>query len=493
MKKFVLILVLTLCCFTLAGCKKDELSKISEDLSNYYLDVTLNEDMTLSCVERLDYINESDVVLDSLSMHLYPNAFREGSKYPPVSLSSSAKAYPNGKSYGRIDIINVSLKDKQIEFEIGGIDENILSFKFDKDLYPGDRQEIEIAFNVTLPNVNHRFGYGNNTVNIANFFPIACVWENGGYKTDVYSSNGDPFFSNVANFEVDFKCPEKYKVASSGEINEEKCDGGIKSINLTSKVMRDFAIVCSEKFEIKEKDVDGTKLLYYYYNDENPEQSLQTCEKSLKTFEEMIGDYPYPTMSVVEANFVHGGMEYPGLIYISDSLSSYEEYTNVIVHEMAHQWWYGMVGNNEYSSSWLDEGLTEYSTALFYEKNPEYNKTVKDIAKNNWKSYALFISIYENVLGEVDTSMDRELNQYGSETEYVYVSYVKGMLLFDSVREVIGQEKFEKAMKLYFEENKYKVATSETLISCFEKASGCDLENLFNAWICGEIVIVDQL
>ena len=257
--------------------------------------------------------------------------------------------------------------------------------------------------------------------------------------------------------------------------------------------MRDFALVCSEKFLTKSGEIDGVKVNYFYYGDQNPDQSLETAKKSIKTFNELFGKYPYSQLSVVEANFVHGGMEYPNLIYISDACSSYEEYTNVIVHETAHQWWYSLVGNNEYSSSWLDEGLTEYSTALFYEKNPDYNIKMEDLVKNNWKNYSLFVSIYQNVLGKVDTTMDRELNEYPTETEYTYIAYVKGMLIFDSVRQIIGDKAFFEGLKTYFEENKFSVARPENSISAFERASKCDLDSLFDAWIQGKIIIINQI
>lgn len=493
LKKLFIAFFIVFAAISLVGCGKSEIDNVAKNVSSYSLDVTLLDDMTMTCSETLNYKNNTESVLNKLNMHLYPNAFREGSKHPPVSLASSSRAYPNGKSYGKIDISKVLVKNSEKQFSICGVDQNILEFEFGEELYPDDNIEIKIDFFVTLPNINHRFGYGNNTINIANFYPVACVYENGVFKQDVYSSNGDPFYSETSNYKVNFSCPKKYVVASSGNQQKTREDGENKTIEIEAKAVRDFAIVCSEKFLTKTGEIDGVKVNYFYYGDQNPDQSLETAKKSIKTFNELFGKYPYSQLSVVEANFVHGGMEYPNLIYISDACSSYEEYTNVIVHETAHQWWYSLVGNNEYSSSWLDEGLTEYSTALFYEKNPDYNIKMEDLVKNNWKNYSLFVSIYQNVLGKVDTSMDRELNEYPTETEYTYIAYVKGMLIFDSVRQIIGDKAFFEGLKTYFEENKFSIARPENLISAFERASKCDLDSLFDAWIQGKIIIINQI
>lgn len=492
-KKVFIAIFVVFVAFSFSGCKKSEVDKISSGLSTYSLNVALSDDMTMTCHETLNYKNNTDVVLTKLDMHLYPNAFREGAKYPPVSLSSTSRAYPNGKSYGGITINSVQIDGSDKTFEITGVDQNILEFEFGEDLYPDDSVMVDIDFFVTLPNINHRFGYGNNTINIANFYPVACVYEDGEFKQDVYSSNGDPFYSEVANYSVSFSCPTELVVASSGNQQKTLDDGGIKTTQIEAKAVRDFAIVCSQKFQTLSSEIDGVTVNYFYYGDTRPEDSLETAKKSIQTFNELFGQYPYEQLSVVEANFVHGGMEYPNLIYISDACSSYEEYTNVIVHEAAHQWWYSLVGNNEYSSSWLDEGLTEYSTALFYEKNPEYNIKLEDIVSSNWKNYSLFVSIYQNVLGSVDTSMDRELNEYPTETEYTYISYVKGMLIFDSVRQIIGDKAFFEGLQIYFENNKFSIARPENLIAAFEKASGCDLDSLFDAWIKGKIIIINQI
>ena len=192
---------------------------------------------------------------------------------------------------------------------------------------------------------------------------------------------------------------------------------------------------------------------------------------------------------MVETNFVHGGMEYPNLVYISDAVTDYLDYKNVIIHEIAHQWWYGVVGNNEFTERWLDEGLTEYTTLLFYKLNAGYERNVEEIVNNVLDSYLLFTDVYKQVFGTVNTSMNRALDEYTTSHEYVYMAYAKGMLLFENLNSFIGNKKFYAALKRYYADNKMQIATQTDMIAAFEKVTGADLTSFFNAWVNGTVVI----
>jgi aminopeptidase N len=183
-------------------------------------------------------------------------------------------------------------------------------------------------------------------------------------------------------------------------------------------------------------------------------------------------------------------MEYPNLVYISNEVTDNSSYQQVIIHEIAHQWWYSLVGNSEVSYAWLDEGLTEYTTALFYELHPEYEVSKNTLITNAYNSYSLFIEVYCEVYGTVNTTMNRDLNEFTTEQEYVYVAYVKGMLLFDSLREIIGYDNFIKCLQDYFSDYSYQNVTPSDLIASFEKSSKVNLESYFNAWIDGKIILL---
>ncbi len=524
-KKIITKILMTLCAISaiilivvvFAGCSS--LDSESKNLTNYNISINHNsETQTLDCSETINYINSSDTTLSYICFHLYPNAFRENSKASVVSLSDQHKAYPNGLSYGDIKIdsvqvlhsaatycenidiqqptsneINSFIKNSNLnnpQYFVGGEDKNILYVLFPNQLFPDDRIEISINFNVTLPNINHRFGYGNNTTNLANFYPIVCVYENGEFDKSLYNSNGDPFYSNMANYSVKLTTASDFVVSNTGEIISSTVTDNSQTIIMQAKTVRDFALVLSKEFKVLSQKVGDTDVKYYYFSDQSPETSLETAIKTLNFFNDLIGKYPYSTLSVAETNFVHGGMEFPNLVYISNDVTDPTTYQQVIVHEIGHQWWYNLVGNSAFSYPWLDEGLTEYSTILFFDSHSEYNLSKNTLIKNAYTNYSLFVEVYGSVYGKVDTSMNRELDEFPTEPEYVYTAYVKGMLLFDSLREILGEKKFEKCLQTYFEKNMFKNVTPDDMIASFEKASGQNLEAYFNAWIEGRVILL---
>lgn len=476
----------------LTGCGCKNISSVSKSLNTYNIIATFDEESkTLVCSQTVEYKNNEDVVLKSIPFHLYPNAFSEDSKHKPVSLTNEVKAYPNGKSYGGIEISALRVNGKVSPIEICGEDNNILNVKVGT-LYPDDKVKIEMEYNVKLANCIHRLGYGDNTYNFGNFYPIACVYDDGGFMQKPYSYNGDPFFSEMANYEITLTIPQEFALASSGKQLFKTPSGDNHIYKAQARAVRDFAFVLSKNFEIKKQKVDDCEVIYYYIKDTKSGDSIKTCVKALETFEDLFGDYPYDTLSVVENDFVHGGMEYPNLVYISNSINDYTEYTNVIIHEIAHQWWYGLVGNNEYDEAWLDEGLTEMSCLLFYEQNPEYNISISGKKKILMSNYAMFLDVFKSVYGKVDESMNRPLDKYVNETEYVYIAYVKGNILFCDLRDFVGKKKFAKALKKYFKDNSYTNANGDCLIEAFVSVCGKKTEKFIRSYINGSVIVATK-
>ena len=182
-------------------------------------------------------------------------------------------------------------------------------------------------------------------------------------------------------------------------------------------------------------------------------------------------------------------MEYPNLSLISKDISNYDDYLNVIVHETAHQWWYNLVGNDEYHEPWLDEALTEFSCVLFYDLNKGYNYNHEDMIDSAHQNFVFYQSVYNDVMGKVSSDMRRAIDEYQTEPEYTFTVYVKGVLMFDSLYNLIGKNNFYKAIKKYAQDNVYKISKEPNLIACFESASGASLENFFDCWLGGKVII----
>jgi hypothetical protein len=249
----VALATFVLCCNNLA---------YAEEYGFYKQELFFDEQThALEGKQVVGFFNYSDSVLTQGYLHLYANAFRDGAKAKVVSLANVDKAYPNGKSYGYITIESVCAGDDYLTFEIGGEDENILIVDFGCDVFPDDMFVFEVGFKVQLPNVNHRFGYGENTVNFCNYYPIMCVYENGGWVTDLYDSNGDPFYSKIANYEVELTYAEDFVLASTG--TQEVClQEGKNVAKITADKVRDFAMVLSKKFELKVDVFDNIHRIY---------------------------------------------------------------------------------------------------------------------------------------------------------------------------------------------------------------------------------------
>lgn len=488
LKKYLLLLILPM--LLLFGCKDKTLEKISKDINTYTMEIVYNDDHSLDITQTVDYTNRTGNNLDYIMFHLYPRSFREGSKNSVVSTLNYSKCYYNGPSFGDLEVLSLEVDGESSKIEITGNDDDILKVNMINTLKNHEDTSIKITYNVTLPNINHRFGYGENTINLGNFYPIACVYENGDFVIDSYHYNGDPFYSDVSNYNVNITTNNNLKIASTGNITNTKTSDVTNTYTISAKVVRDFAIVLSDKFNVVSDNIDGVTVNYYYYNNQYPSECLQAGLDAVSTFNKLFGKYPYDKLDVVETNFVHGGMEYPELVMISDAVDVQSDYINVIIHEIAHQWWYGLVGNNEYEYGWLDEGLTEYSTLLFYNENPQYKVSTKELIKNTTNSFVTFVDVYTRVFGSADTSMNRALNEYNNESEYVYIAYVKGMLIFDNIREVLGHDKFIKCLQHYFEENKFKNATPDSIIKAFEETSKTEMNSIFESWINGKVKII---
>ncbi len=494
MKKLLKILCLACICISatlFVGCKskKDDLNKLGQGLSSYYMDINYNDETkTLYAEQTLNYVNNSDALLGEIYLHLYVANFCAGAKNVPVEDIYMAKAYPNGQSYATLNIIRTKLNDVDIMPEYEGDDNDIMKINLTNKLEPTTSTKIYIEYSITLPNVSHRFGYTDNGINLANFYPIACVYDQNGWSKNPYHYNGDPFYSDMANYYINFTCPANLTCAFSGNATKT-VDGLTAYYSVENLCVREFAVMMSDDFKVisqKDGDVNYT---YYYLTDETPNKALNCAIDCINTFSKLYYPYPYTTYNVVQSSFLYGGMEYPMLSLISDKIENYDDYLNVIVHETAHQWWYSLVGNDEYTNPWLDEALTEFSTLLFYDNNAGYNLNRKDMLNAMQENYNLFVSVYSDVLGSIDTSLTRNISQYPTSPEYTYCVYVKGTLMFDSLYQLIGKKQFLKAIQLYAKTYAYNIATPECLIGCFEKTSKSNLENFFDCWLNDKVII----
>ncbi len=483
MKKTTALLAataLTISLIPMTACKKPQ----SENLSKYAITAAYDEtNRTLTGVVDFTYYNSTNNEISNLAFNLWGNAYREGAAFAPVSDADSAKAYYAGKSYGGE---NVEKVENCAGWEICGEDKNILSVTLNEPVYPEQTANVSITYTLSLANVNHRTGVTQKCVNLGNFYPVLCAYSTDGFAQNPYYSCGDPFVSACADYDVTLTLPAEYTAATSGKLLSCTTAGSNATMRYELNNARDFAAVLSKEFKTATRKVGGCDVTLYYTGETEPANSMNAAAESLQYFSGSYGEYAYPTLSVVYTGLCVSGMEYPALTMISDSIDE-ETAAYTIVHENAHQWWYAMVGNDQVNCGWQDEGLAEYSTLCFFEKYPEYGFTRTQLLGTAIKAYRAYYSVYNQIFGKADTTMNRCLKDFASEYEYTNIAYNKGLLLFETLRTSMGDEKFASALKKYFKENCFKVASYEDLVAAF--AAYHDVEGLIAGYVDGKVVI----
>ncbi|MBE5733504.1 MAG: M1 family metallopeptidase [Clostridiales bacterium] len=481
-KALFLSAIIFLCSFfTFSACKKQVLAD-----TLYQIEVNLEQNV-LSGKERVTYVNHTDTAIKELKFNLFGNAFRKDAKFSPVSAQHISQSYPNGLNYGNMEVKSVNGRDGELNFEVSGEDKNVLTVELGNEVFPEEKVWVDIEFTLNLANVVARTGINACAINLANFYPILCARDDNGFYECVYYSKGDPFYSDCADYVVKITADKKFTVASSGKLTDSKNSGDKTTNTYVIDDARSFAFVLSDKFEKITDNSTGVQIDYYYYDDKSPEVSMEYAVKSMKYFEKTFGEYPYPTYSVVQTQFVQGGMEFPALVMISDGLEQ-KAYGEVIVHETAHQWWQTVVGNNEIEYGFLDEGLAEYSVVLFYENHPEYNLSRKALINSAKDTYKVFCSVSDKLFGKVNTVMLRSLKDFNSEYEYVNMAYIKPCIMYDYLRQTIGDNKFFNGLKKYYSNYKFLNAVPDDLVGVYEKL-GADTNGFFDSFFSGKVII----
>ena len=480
----VVCLLMAVACFTLAACSKDKMKQATKNGDNYTIVASYDDEAhVLSATQTVTLLNRSENSFTAIKFHIYANQYREDATNTVVPNVYIARAYPNGMSYGDISFDSVKVDGNAVAYTIEGADMDILSVPLENELFPDQKITVEMTYEVTLANINHRLGYTDNAVNLGNFYPVLCHVDNGSYTASPYYNVGDPFVTDVANYNVSLTLPENYIVASTGNLKEATSQAGFTTYNYTANAVRDFAFVLSQNFKKLTTTVGDTQVNYYYFADADAETSLATASGMLEYLNSNVGKYPYAQYSVVETDFCYGGMEYPCLTMITSGSNSYQE---AIAHETAHQWFYGIVGNDQINNAWMDEGLSEFLTYLFLDESGVTNLSRSMLGCI--QTYTAYVDVLSNYYGDIDRSM-RAVHEYKNDSEYVIFTYVKGSLLFNSVYEAMGKTRFWKALSHYYDEGQFTIAEPGLMINCFVDASSKEIGSIFNAFIEGTEII----
>ncbi|MDD4569228.1 MAG: M1 family metallopeptidase [Tepidanaerobacteraceae bacterium] len=485
-KKVAIIfgIILLVTCLILLGYgrrHRADIAKRADDIAKtcprYEIDVAFDpEEKKVVALQKVTIFNDKTEGFEQLYFNLYPNAFKTFDKapFPRVEME---RAYPEGFAPGYINIKNIMVGSSEVNYEI---EDTLLKVILKETFQPKNKLVLTVEFEAIIPPSYGRFGYGQNTFNIANWYPILAVCDDEGWHNDPYYNIGDPFYSEVALYQVRIKAPKDYIVAASGSLQEKRNEGDHVIWSFDTGLVRDFAWIAGTNFNIKDINVGNTRITSYYLEDDEiyGTKALEYAQKAIVFFNEYFGVYPYDDYSVVAADFYIGGMEYPNLVMIGSEFYSdggLLEY--VVVHETAHQWWYGLIGNNQIEESWLDEALAEYSTVLYYEHiygKRAGRRIYEQAILNPYKHYEAV-----NTPGPIL----RHLCDFIDWREYSATVYYRGAIMLKDLESRIGKGKLREALRYYFEQNLYKNATTTDLIEALNRACGVDWTEYIYNWL----------
>jgi len=432
--------------------------------TRYDIDLTIHLDtVTVVGQERVIYTNTEEAPLDTLYLRLFPNTPGYG---------------------GSMRVKNIALNGQPVE-PIAELNGSALRLPLDPPMTPGTRIDLTLDFILSLPtgdNEGYRqLGYYEGVLAMANAYPLIPVYDDEGWNVELAPTYGDAVYSDVALYQVHITAPMTMTLTASGACTESTSAlEGYSSWNCIASPMRDFNATLGPDYQKANRNVDGVVVnsLFYATHEEGGKQALDYASEATRFFSEWFGPYPFTELDVVETPTLAGGVEYPGLVVINSSyyksLGGRMEW--VVVHEVGHQWWYSLVGNDQVDEPWLDEALVQYSTLLYYEERYGSEVSARLLEQ-------VFQQPYEDLLEtDRDAPVGMPVAAY-SRSDYGQVVYQKGPLYFHALRQEVGKDAFWEILWTYFERNRHSIATPEDWLAAVETVTGDTHYALYEKWI----------
>ena len=226
-------------------------------------------------------------------------------------------------------------------------------------LAPGARTALSLRWTVRGRPDRDRFGHFGSTVLMGNVVPLLAVTDrNGVHRTEPYVAYGEAFYSLAARWDATLDLPRSLRAATTGTVVSERARGRRRTVTVATPRARDFGIAVG-RFRVRSRTVAGVRLRVHTGRSSRDARSImRTAAHSVRLLGRRLGDYGSPELDLVgiRADF---GMEYPELVFVTGD-------PGLVAHEVAHQWWYSIVGNDQYREPWLDETFATYTEFDLY-------------------------------------------------------------------------------------------------------------------------------
>lgn len=393
------------------------------------------------------------------------------------------RLYPNLPQYGgRMGIGPVWVSDERSTSSLRAED-TLLVVPLFRSLDPEASITISMTFDVEIPQRDRDyvlFGQSQDVWSVPDAYPLLAIRDGSAWHQGIAPAYGDAVVAEAALYDVTLTLPPTLTLATTGSIVGETLNAdGQRVYHIVGGPLREFTWLASPDYLVAETTAHGILLRSFYLpGDEAAGQAaLNTAAAALRIYADAFGPYPFAEMTVAEAPLSFYGMEYPGLNLIGVALyrDHRAELEERIAHEIAHQWWYAQVGNDQVNTPWLDEGLAEYSTATYYRQ--VYGQArVNTLVNQRW------LVPYQVIVEEgLDAVVNQPAAAFGQ--EYEVIVYAKAALFFDEVRKQVGAESYEAILREYLVRYRWRIATPDDFLQVAESVSGQDLDAVYNQWI----------
>ncbi|MBA7594825.1 MAG: hypothetical protein GH143_04565 [Calditrichaeota bacterium] len=514
----------------------------------YRIEVTLDDSAhTLSAFLSLDYTNHSPDTLEFVWFHLWPNAYKnnETAFARQKFKQGNTRFYlSKEKDRGYIDSLDFRSGETTLEWEYHPEWIDVAKVHLARSLPPGGTVTIETPFFVKIPGKISRMLHTGNHYEISQWYPKPAVYDRDGWHPMPYLDQGE-FYSEFGTFDVRITLPAEYVVMATGDLPEgdpeyafldslaavtaeyyalkkdddkpdkrarkkwlrkfkkrefaEPGEGPTKTLHFHQEKVHDFAWFADKRYMVQKGTLwveDSTRAITVWCLHRSNfaklwEESLEYTHDAAYWFGQWYGTYPYNHVSAVSGDMAAGGgMEYPNITVISIGISK-ETLEDVIMHEVGHNWHYGIFGYNERLHPWLDEGLTVYSeTRYWYAKYGEETgglfsmgllpEELTKLMKNPYTKRPFQQFVTNISVGTHDDQPMEGISTDFKPLNYGVVVYYKTSVVFDFLEHYLGAERNQAAWDAFTRTWSFAHPGPEDLRAAFETTSGEDLSWLFD-------------
>lgn len=501
---------------------------------NYNIKVELNDKRhELSGFQTLTYTNNSTMALKEIYFHLYPNAYKNNSTALAREFLDDGNLsfeYAHDSLRGFIDGLSFKVDNSDVKMVYDSVHIDICRIILNQQLESGSSIVITTPFKVKIPDARFsRLGHTGQAYYISQWYPKPAVFDKNGWNTVPYLTQGE-FYGEFGSYEVSITLPSNYVVGASGNLQEEserkflmqkseetkrlkyfekslafpESSTNTKTITYRMDSVHDFAWFADKRFHVLQSEVqlpqsENKVTTYAMFTNSEALLWLKSTEyinNAIYYYSLWNGDYPYKVCTAIDGVIAAGGgMEYPGVTIIGKSNDAFT-LEDVIVHEVGHNWFYGILGTNERKFAWMDEGINSFNEQRYFSTkygSESWNvlasalpfSKLTGISKLGFKKATMFESML-SLRNYVNQPLSTPAKDF-TNLNYGLNVYSYTAALFEYLKEYLGQELFDRCMKSYFKQWKFRHPYPEDLKKIFETESGRDL-----TWFFDDLIGTDK-